>query len=183
MAVQLALRRRKAGISRTSSSVELWIGGDRPYASRPGGAALGENSEAGVAGRPSGWRVVGRSGGCSNCDSGARRSVRPSIWRLSLRRLPASSVSAVDCVCGAASVLSMPVATTETRTTPARLSSKVAPTMMLASWSASGLCLYRGDAGRGARGRCSDAPLPAPVLPLGGGMNVSASPGVPPVHR
>ena len=31
--------------------------------------------------------------------------------------------------------------------------------------------------------RCSDAPLPAPVPPLGGGMNVSASPGVPPVHR
>ena len=56
---------------------------------------MGEYSEAGVAGRPSGWRVVGRSGGRSNCDSGALRSVRPAIRRLSLRRLPASSVSAV----------------------------------------------------------------------------------------
>ena len=84
-AVQLALRRRKAGISRTSSSVELCIGGDRPYASSPCGAALGEYSEAGVADRPSGWRVVGRSCGRSNCDSGALRSVRPAIRRLSLR--------------------------------------------------------------------------------------------------
>ena len=31
----------------------------------------------------------------------------------------------------------MPVATTETWTTPSKLSSKMAPTMMLASWSAS----------------------------------------------
>ena len=35
------------------------------------------------------------------------------------------------------SACSMPVATTETRITPSRLSSKVAPTMMLASWSTS----------------------------------------------
>ena len=33
--------------------------------------------------------------------------------------------------------LSMPVATTDTRMTPSRLSSNVAPTMMLASWSTS----------------------------------------------
>ena len=48
MAVQLALRRRKAGILRMSSSVELWIGGDGPYASRPCGVALCEYSEAGA---------------------------------------------------------------------------------------------------------------------------------------
>ena len=37
----------------------------------------------------------------------------------------------------AISACSMPVATTETRMTPSRFSSKVAPTMMLASWSTS----------------------------------------------
>ena len=49
------------------------------------------------------WRVVGRGGGRSNCDSGALRSVRPAIRRLSLRRLPVTSVSALsaDCVCRA----------------------------------------------------------------------------------
>jgi hypothetical protein len=56
-----------------------------------------------------------------------------------LRSLPTSSFNALSagCIWWAALVLSIPVATTETRTMPSRLSSKVAPTMMLASWSAS----------------------------------------------
>jgi len=59
--------------------------------------------------------------------------------RLSLRILLASSLSALSagaCWRGALA-WSIPVATTETRMMPSRLSSKVAPTMMLASWSTS----------------------------------------------
>src|SRR5258705_5716769 len=74
---QLALRRRKAGISRTFSSIELRTGEERPYGSRPCGAAWRAYSEIGFAGRPSGWRAVGLSGGLSNCcGSGALRSIR-----------------------------------------------------------------------------------------------------------
>jgi hypothetical protein len=71
--------------------------------------------------------------------SGALRSIRSAMRWLSSRSLPASSVSELSagCVWCAGPRLSMPVATTETRTIPSRLSSKLAPTMMLASWSAS----------------------------------------------
>src|SRR4029077_20119970 len=70
MSAQFALRRRKAGISRTSSSIELCTGEDRPYESRRCGAALRAYSEPGGAGRPSEWRVVGGSGGGAECGSG-----------------------------------------------------------------------------------------------------------------
>src|SRR6202795_2092090 len=91
---QLALRRRKAGISRTVSSIELRTGEERPYGSRPCGAAWCAYSEIGFSGRPSGWPAIGRSGGLSNCcGSGALRSIRSAMRRLSLRSLPASSVS------------------------------------------------------------------------------------------
>src|ERR1700738_5660806 len=59
---QLALRRRKAGISRTFSSIELRTGEERPYGSRPCGAAWRAYSEIGFAGCPSG-RQAGRGGG------------------------------------------------------------------------------------------------------------------------
>ena len=99
---------------------------DRPYGSRPCGAAWRAYSEFGVAGRPSGWRAVGRSGGLSNCGGGELRSIRSAMRRLSLLSLPASSVSELTagCVSCAGARLSMPVATTETRTIPSRLSSK-----------------------------------------------------------
>src|SRR6202158_5384160 len=85
---QLALRRRKAGISRTFCSIELRTAEERPYGSRPCGAAWPAYS-----GRPSGWRAVGRGGGLSKCGSGALRSIRSAMRLLSLRSLPASSVS------------------------------------------------------------------------------------------
>src|SRR6266436_1479897 len=72
---QLFLRRRKAGISRTFSSIELRTGEERPYGSRPSGAAWRAYSEIGFAGCPSAWRAVGRSGGLSVCGSGAPRSI------------------------------------------------------------------------------------------------------------
>src|SRR6266850_8223895 len=133
---QLALRPRKAGISRTFSSIELRTGEERPYGSRRCGAAWRAYSEiGGFVGRASGWRAVGRSCGLANCGGGALRSIRSAVRRLSLRSLPASSVSELSagCLWRAGPRLSMPVATTETRTIPSRLSSKDAPTMMLAS--------------------------------------------------
>src|ERR1700730_13667951 len=69
---QLALRRRKAGISRTFS-IELRTK-ERPNGSRSCGAAWRAYSEIGVADRPSGWRAVGRSGGLSDCGGGGLRS-------------------------------------------------------------------------------------------------------------
>src|SRR5712664_46791 len=138
-AAQLALRPRKAGISRTFSSIVLRTGDERPYGSRRCGAACRAYSAVGVAGRPSEWRAIGRSGGLSKGGGGAPRSIRLAMRRLSLRSRPASSVSepSTGCVWRTAPRLSMPVATTETRTIPSRLASKVAPTMMLASGSAS----------------------------------------------
>src|SRR5258707_6688834 len=53
---QLALRRRKAGVSRTFSSIELRTREERPYGSSPCGAAWRACSEIGFAGRASAWR-------------------------------------------------------------------------------------------------------------------------------
>jgi hypothetical protein len=95
------------------------------------------------------WPSPSRSSACSgilknagasplNCRPVALRSICSALRRLSLRSLPASSVSeCAGCVWRVAPRLSMPVATTETRTIPSRLSSKVTPTMMLASSSTS----------------------------------------------
>ena len=119
-----------------SSSIQWRTVEERPYGSRACGAAWGAYSEIGVAG----WAVVGGSGELSNGGgTGALRSVQSAMRRLSLPSLPASSASelSVGCIWRAGARLSIPVATTETRTIPSRLSSKVAPTMMLASGSAS----------------------------------------------
>ena len=87
--------------------------------------ALRARVRARATGRSTGWSsaaaVRTRSGRrCGGC----RRAASQEFVRVS-----------TGCVCGVASRLSMPVATTETRTIPSRLSSKVAPTMTLASWS------------------------------------------------
>ena len=129
-AAQFALRRRKAGISRTSSSLQLRMAGERPYGSSPCGAAWCADSVARVAGLASGWRVVGESGGFSGgAGNGAPCAIRSTAGRLVLPSLPASCVSEppAGCAWRGTPTLSMPVATTETRTMPSRRSSKVAP--------------------------------------------------------
>ena len=47
-------------MSSWSSSAELCTGAGRPWGSRPWGAERRAYSETGPAGRPSGWRAVGR---------------------------------------------------------------------------------------------------------------------------
>src|SRR5689334_423693 len=118
--VQLALRLRNDGISRTFSSTGLRTGAARPYGSR----------RCGGAGRASVWRAAGiNDGGLAYCGD-TLRSIRSVVRRLSLLSRPARSVSepSAGCAWRAEERLSIPVATTETRTIPSRFASKVAPT-------------------------------------------------------
>jgi hypothetical protein len=104
---------------------------------REQGRLLGDRTNRDVA---IGGRLQRRLGGSSFWARSARRwlSARSRAVR-SARRLSGVAGAALVTVAGAAAALraiiacSIPVATTETRMMPSRVSSKVAPTMMLAS--------------------------------------------------
>ena len=111
-----------AGSSRPRSTVER----------QDCAAATAALAAASIARAGGAWRGRGRA--CGRCARRARRHAllirRAASGALARRGLRLRT--AARCA-----VLSMPVATTDTRMMPSRLSSKVAPTMMLASWSTS----------------------------------------------
>ena len=102
-------------MSSTACSIELRTAERRPYgveAPRSRAARMLRNR---LCGNASGSRAAGRSAGVRNCGSGAPRSIRSALRRLSLRSLGEFREQVRRCVSRVTPRLSMPVATTETR--------------------------------------------------------------------